>query len=106
MVAVIGSNYVNEEAVKKSIDCISYFHIDLNQSISIMTTVSCTEFMDSQFGPIAKCDQFDFTLTFEQSILGIGISVLFLLWLPFKLQRLYGASIRTTTSAIHKAKIV
>lgn len=106
MVAVIGSNYVNEEAFKKSIDCIAYFHIDLNQLISIMATVPCTELTDSQFGPVANCDQFDFTLTFEQSIFGIGISALFLLWLPFKLQSLYGASIRTTASAIHKAKIV
>lgn len=71
-----------------------------------MANVPCTELLDSHFGPIAKCDQFDFTLTFEQSIFGIGISALFLLWLPFKLRNLYGASIRTTTSAIHKAKIV
>lgn len=71
-----------------------------------MATVPCTELTDSYFGPIAKCSQLDFTLTFEQSILGIGISSLFLLWLPFKFVNLYKAPIRTSTNSIHKAKIV
>ncbi|TLD36942.1 P-loop containing nucleoside triphosphate hydrolase protein [Venturia nashicola] len=70
-----------------------------------MPTVPCTELLDSHFGPVAKCTQFDFTLAFEQAIFGIGISALFLLWLPIKLRSLYGASIRSESSAIHKAKI-
>lgn len=71
-----------------------------------MAPNSCTVTTDSHFGPTAKCSQFDFTLTFEQSIFGIGINALFLLWLPFKLRILYSAPIRTTSNVIHKAKTV
>ncbi|KAF2434238.1 P-loop containing nucleoside triphosphate hydrolase protein [Tothia fuscella] len=52
----------------------------------------CNISLDQAFGPSIKCQQFDFTLTFEQSILGIGVSFIFLLVLPLKAYRLYGSS--------------
>jgi ATP-binding cassette subfamily C (CFTR/MRP) protein 1 len=71
-----------------------------------MATRSCNQAADALFGPPIKCPQFDFTLTFQQSILGIGFSALFLLLFPIKVKRLIGAPIKTLTNPIYFAKIV
>jgi hypothetical protein len=61
---------------------------------------------DEAFGPIAKCNDFDLTLTFEQSILGIGVSAVFLLLFPLRLLQLFSATVKTTKSVIEYAKLV
>jgi ATP-binding cassette subfamily C (CFTR/MRP) protein 1 len=71
-----------------------------------MATTSCNQAADVHFGPTIKCAQFDFTLTFEQSIFGIGFSALFLLLFPIKIKRLLGAPIKTLTNPIYFSKIV
>jgi ATP-binding cassette subfamily C (CFTR/MRP) protein 1 len=71
-----------------------------------MADTSCDQLADRLFGPTIKCSQFDFTLTFEQSIFGIGISALFLLWFPLKIWRLHGGPIKTLTNPIYISKIV
>ena len=66
----------------------------------------CSFKTDGDFGPVAKCKEFDFTLTFEQSILGIGVSAVFLLLFPIRLFQLYSATVKTTKSLIEYAKLV
>lgn len=61
---------------------------------------SCYPAADNSFGPSISCSHaFDFTLVFEQSILSIGPSVLFLLLVPWRVWNLYGKSIKTTRIA-------
>jgi ATP-binding cassette, subfamily C (CFTR/MRP), member 1 len=43
----------------------------------------CISALDRDFGPVVSCRDFDFTLSFEQSIFEIGVSSLFLVVLPF-----------------------
>jgi ATP-binding cassette subfamily C (CFTR/MRP) protein 1 len=68
--------------------------------------VPCSVVADRNFGPGVKCDQFDFTLTFEQSIFGIGISSVLLLLFPFRVWSLYRATIKTVKNSIYASKIV
>lgn len=57
---------------------------------------SCYQAADNSFGPSISCSHaFDFTLVFEQSILSIGPSALFLLLVPWRVWQLYGKSIKT-----------
>lgn len=67
---------------------------------------ACTVAADQTFGPAVKCGQFDFTLFFEQSIFGIGISSLFLLFVPFRIAQLYRAEIKTLWNSMFAVKIV
>jgi ATP-binding cassette subfamily C (CFTR/MRP) protein 1 len=69
-------------------------------------TALCSIAADNEFGPLIRCLQFDFTLKFEQLILDIGISAIFLLLLPIKLKQLYGADIKTLPSVIQIPKLV
>jgi ATP-binding cassette subfamily C (CFTR/MRP) protein 1 len=66
----------------------------------------CDVAVDRKFGPGVQCSQFDFTLTFEQSIFGIGISTIFLLLFPVRAKQLFCAPIKTTQHPIYLAKIV
>jgi ATP-binding cassette, subfamily C (CFTR/MRP), member 1 len=60
----------------------------------------CPQTADNSFGPAIPCPRlFDFTLVFEQSILSIGPSALFLLLAPWRVWNLYGKSIKTTKIA-------
>jgi hypothetical protein len=43
----------------------------------------CNSTLDREFGPVVACHDFDFTLSFEQSVFEIGVSSLFLVLLPF-----------------------
>jgi hypothetical protein len=55
---------------------------------------------------LASCQQFDFTLTFEQSVFGVAVSSVFLLLLPYRLRHLYGANIKTVENNIFTLKYV
>ena len=56
----------------------------------------CYKSADNSFGPSISCSHaFDFTLVFEQSILSIGPSALFLLLAPWRVWQLYGKSVKT-----------
>jgi hypothetical protein len=66
----------------------------------------CNLAQDGLFGPGVPCSQFDFTLTFEQSIFGIGISAVLLLLFPLRLAILRRATIKTSENAIYLFKIV
>jgi ATP-binding cassette, subfamily C (CFTR/MRP), member 1 len=68
--------------------------------------VPCTESKDALFGPGISCSQFDFTLLFEQSILGIGISSLFLILALLRFWQLRGKSVKANSSWVHALKIV
>jgi ATP-binding cassette, subfamily C (CFTR/MRP), member 1 len=61
---------------------------------------------DGDFGPIVKCEDFDFTLTFEQTILGIGIPTVFLLLFPLRLFQLHSATVKTAKNLIEYIKLV
>ncbi|KAF2668989.1 P-loop containing nucleoside triphosphate hydrolase protein [Microthyrium microscopicum] len=52
----------------------------------------CNVTADNKFGPAVACMDFDFTLTFEHTILVIGTSSLFILASMFRLQRLFKES--------------
>jgi hypothetical protein len=66
----------------------------------------CNTTADALFGPVVNCSDIDFTLAFEQSVLVVGISSLFLLLFPFRLKKLYHASVKTLASPIHTVKTV
>jgi hypothetical protein len=53
-----------------------------------------------------NCSQFDFTLTFEQSIFGIGITAFYLILFIIRLAQLYGQSRKVRPSLILWAKLV
>lgn len=66
-------------------------------------TTSCTS---HAFGP-ASCDgSFDFTLLFEQSILSIAPSAIFLCCLPVSLFKLHRAAPKFNASYIRTLKLV
>jgi hypothetical protein len=71
-----------------------------------MWNETCNSRSDWDFGPVAKCDQFDFTLTFEQSILGIGVTAVFLLLFPIRLFQLSTATVKTTKTLTESIKLV
>ncbi|KAF2427512.1 ABC transporter [Tothia fuscella] len=67
---------------------------------------ACELVRDQAFGPAVQCaDQFDFTLYFEQAIMDVGFSGLFLLVVPFRIYYLWGSSIKCSTSPIYSIKI-
>lgn len=69
----------------------------------------CDYRADDLFGPAINCDQFDFTLLFEQSILTIGPSALFLLAIPFHISHMYRSKrlhVERFQRCIHIAKMV
>lgn len=56
----------------------------------------CSIVADRSFGPAVTCPStFDFTLVFEQSILSIGPSTIFLLLVLLRVWRLYRESVKT-----------
>lgn len=56
----------------------------------------CSIVADRFFGPAVTCPlTFDFTLVFEQSILSIGPSTIFLLLVLLRVWRLYRESVKT-----------
>ena len=64
---------------------------------------------DNAFGPGVgdSCrGGFDFTLLFEQSILSIGPSALFLLFVPAKLFQLIRANVKTLPNRVFTIKAV
>jgi hypothetical protein len=70
---------------------------------------ACDYGADNEFGPAIACPQFDFTLMFEQSVLSITISSLFLLVLPFRINRFFSAGesvAQTTQKSIQNLKNV
>jgi hypothetical protein len=68
--------------------------------------IPCTTAQDALFGPGVACSQFDFTLFFEQSVLGIGISSLFLILALLRVWQLRGKSVKANSSWVHALKIV
>src|ERR1700722_18890083 len=72
----------------------------------LKTSVPCDTGKDASFGPTVQCSQFDFTLTFEQSILVIGISSLYLILFIIRLGQLYRTSVKTLPNTILWAKLV
>jgi hypothetical protein len=72
----------------------------------LKTSVLCDTGKDASFGPTVQCSQFDFTLTFEQAILVIGISSLYLILFIIRLGLLYRKSVKTLPSSILWAKLV
>ena len=73
-----------------------------------MSTIqqSCTPELDRRFGPAISCQDFDFTLAFEQTIFGIGVSCLVLIFTIICFGRPLGAERVVLTSRIYFAKIV
>lgn len=76
----------------------------INSTLPVLP--SCDISHDVMFEPGAKCSQFDFTLMFEQSIFGIGISGLFLIIFLFQLVKLPGKTIKAYQSPFHWVKLV
>lgn len=72
----------------------------MNSSASVCT--------DASFGPAVQgCDrQFDFTVTFEESILSIVPSVLLLLLAPVRILRLQGRRPRVAGRGFQRVKLV
>jgi hypothetical protein len=66
---------------------------------------ACNVVADSDFGPGIQCSQFDFTLSFEQAILFLGISASFVFFFPWRTYQLYGTTIKTLNSTFHPLKI-
>ncbi|PYH68010.1 uncharacterized protein BO88DRAFT_405908 [Aspergillus vadensis CBS 113365] len=68
---------------------------------------SCSPAADNSFGPVVACPAtFDFTLLFEQSILSIGPSAIFLLLVPWRIWSLYPENVKTVANNAHWRKIV
>lgn len=68
--------------------------------------LACNYTTDSEFGPAVRCEDFDFTLAFEQSIFFIGVSSLLLLILPLRISYLYNKPLKLHRSAIFYASKV
>ncbi|PYH46216.1 P-loop containing nucleoside triphosphate hydrolase protein [Aspergillus saccharolyticus JOP 1030-1] len=67
---------------------------------------SCSLVADDSFGPVLACPaSFDFTLLFEQSILSIGPSAVFLLLIPWRIWSLYPANSKTVTNKAYWQKL-
>ncbi|RAH71082.1 P-loop containing nucleoside triphosphate hydrolase protein [Aspergillus aculeatinus CBS 121060] len=67
---------------------------------------SCSPEADNSFGPVIACPAiFDFTLLFEQSILAIGPSAIFLLVVPWRIWSLYTENIKTVANKAHWGKL-
>ena len=54
----------------------------------------CNTAVDNEFGPAVACNEFDFTLAFEQTIFLIGTSGIFIIASLFRLTTLYKESIK------------
>lgn len=67
---------------------------------------SCSIALDGVFGPGVRCNQFDFTLFFEQSVFGIGVTALSILFFATKLSLVYKKPVQTVKHWIHPTKIV
>ncbi|GLB10798.1 hypothetical protein AtubIFM57258_007210 [Aspergillus tubingensis] len=68
---------------------------------------SCSPAADDSFGPVVACPAtFDFTLLFEQSILSIGPSAIFLLLVPWRIWSLYPENVKTVANNAHWRKLV
>ncbi|KAF2667127.1 P-loop containing nucleoside triphosphate hydrolase protein [Microthyrium microscopicum] len=65
----------------------------------------CSLNEDKKFGPVLNCDGIDFTLTFEQSIFALGVSVIFLVFLPLQLRQLVRLEEKTCANFLYKSKI-
>ncbi|GKZ48059.1 hypothetical protein AbraIFM66951_011809 [Aspergillus brasiliensis] len=68
---------------------------------------SCSPAADDSFGPVVACPAtFDFTLLFEQSILSIGPSAIFLLLVPWRIWSLYPENVKTVANNAHWQKLI
>lgn len=68
--------------------------------------VMCSTAADKAFGPSLACSQFDFTLTFEQTIFSIAFSSLLLIALPARIFGLYSSNRSRGNSPVLQLKIV
>jgi hypothetical protein len=66
----------------------------------------CSLAEDRKFGPVLRCDRFDFTLTFEQSLFSIGLSGLLILSLPLHLRNLLSQEAKALATNVYKFEIV
>ncbi|PYH31531.1 uncharacterized protein BO87DRAFT_418037 [Aspergillus neoniger CBS 115656] len=67
---------------------------------------SCSPAADDSFGPVVACPAtFDFTLLFEQSILSLGPSAIFLLLVPWRIWSLYPENVKTVANNAHWRKL-
>lgn len=95
------------------IDCVHYISPSTSSTISvcfpphITMAGSCSPAADDSFGPVVACPAtFDFTLLFEQSILSIGPSAIFLLLVPWRIWSLYPENVKTLANNAHWRKLV
>ncbi|KAF4629350.1 hypothetical protein G7Y89_g8798 [Cudoniella acicularis] len=72
------------------------------------SSMSCVPNADELFGPqVASCRRdFDFTLLFEQSILSIGPTAIFLLFVPVRLSQLGRTKRKTLPNLLRDGKLV
>jgi hypothetical protein len=66
----------------------------------------CTLADDQRLGLVVQCRDFDFTLVFEQLVLVIGVSSLFLLLFLLRVKTLLGEDAKSLSNWLHKSKIV
>jgi ATP-binding cassette subfamily C (CFTR/MRP) protein 1 len=68
----------------------------------------CEIAFDDTFGPgVQGCrDNFDFTLLFEQSVMSIGPSILFLLFFSIRIWQLYRQDAKVLSSLLSWMKLV
>src|ERR1700761_3091207 len=67
---------------------------------------TCSLAADRKFGPLIQCKEFDFTLVFEQSILVIAVSTLFLISIPLRLKKVLSQDEKTFATKGYYAKLV
>jgi hypothetical protein len=71
-----------------------------------MWSHKCTLADDRKFGPGVQCRDFDFTLLFEQLILGIVVSSIFSLLVLFRVKKVFGEDAKSISSWLQKCKTV
>lgn len=74
--------------------------------MSNSSLAACEPAKDAAFGPGLKCSEFDFTISFEHAILGIGPTSLFLIWSVVRLKQLYRTPSKLRRNIIQAASVV
>jgi hypothetical protein len=92
--------------VSKSSLCADTVHTPDMANSQLKTSGPCDPAKDRPFGPGVQCSQFDFTLTFEQAIFGVGISSFYLICSFIRLGQLHRKPIKTLPSPFFAAKLV
>ena len=90
------------------IDILCVCHQSQVMSTFMVSDNTTLQACQNNFGPTASgCrNDFDFTLLFEQSLLSIGPSALFLLLMPIRTLQLSKKSYKVRRSPLHSLKLV